>query len=131
MPVRWLLALGFGCAMLGLTASAARPVMQDEKLPLLIVATAKIKPEQREAFIKAATACAEATRKEPGCVSYRFYEDPTEKGSFLYFEEWKDQAAIDEHFKAPHTMALFAALPTMLASPPTIHRYSLADRKKL
>lgn len=123
--VTLLLALGVGYL------SHARPFVDEAKLPLLIVATVKIKPEQREAFIKAATACAEATRKEPGCVSYRLYEDPTEKGSFLYFEEWKDQAAIDEHFKAPHLATFFGTVQSMFASPPTIHRYSLADRKKL
>ena len=37
---------------------------------IYVVATSQVKPELRDAFIKGAKECIEATRKEKGCVSY-------------------------------------------------------------
>lgn len=130
-----ILCLTFGAVTLAafvlLPAPSPSLTPEEEVLPLLVVAKAKVKPEHRDAFVKAATACAEVTRKEQGNVSYRFYEDPNERASFLFFEEWKDQAAIDAHFKAPHLATFFATVQPCLAGPPDIQRYELKGRKKL
>jgi quinol monooxygenase YgiN len=40
-------------------------------------------------------------REEPGCVSYLFAEVVDDPGHFVAVEEWRDQAALDEHFHSP------------------------------
>ena len=37
---------------------------------IYVIATSQVKPELRDAFIKGAKECIEATRKEKGCLSY-------------------------------------------------------------
>jgi quinol monooxygenase YgiN len=48
-----------------------------------------------------------ASRAEPGCHAYAFYQDVEEPTRIRIYEEWTDQAALDAHFQMPH-MAVFA-----------------------
>lgn len=38
---------------------------------------------------------------EPGCISYVFAEVVDDPGHFMVVEEWRDQAALDAHFRSP------------------------------
>ena len=42
------------------------------------------------------------SRAESGCIQYYFYQDVTDENKFFFYEEWKDQAAIDFHFSTKH-----------------------------
>lgn len=89
---------------------------QDSKanLPLVVANQFEIKPEQRDLFLKLATAALAPTRAEPGCISYGFYEQPTAKNSFIYYEEWKDRTALKEHLKQPYVQPLLAKFSELL-----------------
>ena len=50
---------------------------------------------------------ATATRTEPGCISYEVARGADgERGTFVLFEKWRDQAALDEHFATEHFQRL-------------------------
>jgi quinol monooxygenase YgiN len=40
------------------------------------------------------------SRGEPGCVRFEAFESQTAAGTFIVVEQWKSQAALDEHRKA-------------------------------
>jgi quinol monooxygenase YgiN len=42
------------------------------------------------------------SRAEAGCISYNFYSDVTDPYKFFFFEEWKDQEAINFHVNTRH-----------------------------
>jgi len=42
------------------------------------------------------------TRSEPGCVNYLLHRDPQDATKFMFYEEFRSQAALEEHSKAPH-----------------------------
>jgi quinol monooxygenase YgiN len=45
----------------------------------------------------------EATHKnDKGCIEYRLYTDPKEQGTFVFIEEWENQAALDSHASSEH-----------------------------
>jgi quinol monooxygenase YgiN len=50
-----------------------------------------------------------ASRAEDGCVTYSYAEDVAEPGLIRVFEVWRDQPAIEAHFKAPHMVPWRAA----------------------
>lgn len=83
-------------------------------LPLVVANRFEVKPEQREIFLELATAALVPTRAEPGCISYGFYEQPTAKNSFIYYEEWKDRTALRDHLKQPYVRPLLAKFPELL-----------------
>ncbi|HEY3065505.1 MAG TPA: putative quinol monooxygenase [Methylomirabilota bacterium] len=49
---------------------------------------------------------AAAVRKaEPGCIVYRPHRSTKDPELFLFYEQYKDEAALDAHRKAPHLAA--------------------------
>jgi quinol monooxygenase YgiN len=42
------------------------------------------------------------TRSEPGCIAYELHCDPEHAGRFMFYEKFKDQAALDDHLASPH-----------------------------
>jgi quinol monooxygenase YgiN len=40
-------------------------------------------------------------REEPGCLSYVFAETLDDVGHFVMVQEWRDQAALDQHYRSP------------------------------
>ncbi len=51
----------------------------------------------------------EATRREDGCINYDFALDISDPTRLIVFERWRDQAALDGHFKSPHMAAWIKA----------------------
>lgn len=48
----------------------------------------------------------DAVRKaEPGCLVYRPHRSTKDPDLFLFYEQYRDEAAFDEHRKAPHLAA--------------------------
>lgn len=48
-----------------------------------------------------------ATRAEDGCILYAYSRDMVDAGLVRVSEKWRDRAALDAHFQAPH-MAVWA-----------------------
>ena len=90
---------------------------------IVIAGKIQVRPERREEAVRAALAMAEATRREQGCVSYTFYGDLVDQGTFFLFEEWESDAALAAHFQTPHMARFQEQVPALLAAPPTIRRY--------
>ena len=80
----------------------------------VIVARVVVKEGQEAAFISVASTLVEATRKEPGCLFYTLYQSPLDTKSFIFYEEYKDQAAFDAHANSDHFKAFAGAIGDML-----------------
>ena len=89
------------CSLIFLLGSFSdKQVVKDETLT--IVATLTAKPEFKEDVLKAVKTVVDATRKEPGNISYNVFEDVKNPLKFVFIEKWKSQAAIDSHNKSAH-----------------------------
>jgi quinol monooxygenase YgiN len=51
---------------------------------------------------------AEASRKEPGCELYIPCRDPEDPRSYVFFEQYRDKAAFEEHGGTEHFQRLGA-----------------------
>ena len=51
---------------------------------------------------------AEATRREPGCELYIPCRDPEDPRSFLFYEQYRDRSAFEEHGASEHFQRLAA-----------------------
>lgn len=96
----------------------------------IIGAKLTIKADRVGEFITAARTIIAASRAEPGCISYTLYQDPYERTVFFFFEEWKDQAAIDAHFAMPHFKAFGEKMKDLAAGPAGITIYDCPFEKK-
>jgi len=98
---------------------------QEVSVPLVLSARFRVKPSKRELFLKLATATLEPTRKEPGNISYSFYEESSDPNSFIYFEEWKSYEALATHLALPHTQALLSRFNEIVDGEPNIRLYDI------
>ena len=91
-------------------AAAAAP-KKDKKV---VVARVTVKEGQEAAFTAVASVLVEATRKEAGCLFYTLYQSPMDPKSFIFYEEYKDQAAFDFHSNSDHFKTFAGAIGDML-----------------
>jgi quinol monooxygenase YgiN len=56
-------------------------------------------------------------REEPGCVSFDFSEIVGERGDFVVVHEWRDEAALEAHYRSAPFLAYQEAVGDLLARP--------------
>jgi quinol monooxygenase YgiN len=54
------------------------------------------------------------TRELPGCVSYTFAETLDDPGHFVVVQEWRDRAALDEHYRSQAFVSYQAKIGELL-----------------
>ena len=77
---------------------------------LLVIGTIRVAPEAVARVRPVMDELVTATQLEDGCVEYSCAEDLLEPGVLHVKEIWRDQAALDRHFKAPHIARAGAAM---------------------
>ena len=85
----------------------------------------KINPGKRERFLELAKAGLEPTRKEPGNISYSFYEEAGVPNSFIYFEEWQSREALVEHLKQPYITPLLKEFSDLVDGEADVRVYDI------
>ena len=84
---------------------------------LAIWVKARIKPGERQRFLKAIEADALASeRDEPGCLRFNVLQDAQDANVNYFYEVYKDEAALEAHRAAPH-YAAWRAVTDVLDGP--------------
>jgi len=98
---------------------------------LLVAGTVRVPPANVHAFRPHMVAMMTASRAEDGCIAYGYAEDVGEPGLIHVFEAWRDQAALDAHFAAPHLAAWRAQWPSFGVSDRRLTAYDVAAERPL
>jgi (4S)-4-hydroxy-5-phosphonooxypentane-2,3-dione isomerase len=78
----------------------------------------RIKPEERERFLKAIEVDALGSeRDEPGCLRFNVLQDAQESNVYYFFEVYRDEKALEAHRTAPHYGIWRAAADTLDGAP--------------
>jgi quinol monooxygenase YgiN len=86
-----------------------------------VIARLTIKKEAVDSFVQFAQKIVEETRKETGCITYVLYKNSFgQDAEFIFYEEYKDQAALDFHNKSEHLKQFFARITPLLAGKPIV-----------
>ena len=94
---------------------------KSESMKKTVVARLTIKKEAIESFVQFAQKIVEETRKEAGCISYNLYENTFgQEAEFIFYEEYKDQAAIDFHNKSEYLKQFFSQITPLLVGAPIV-----------
>jgi quinol monooxygenase YgiN len=100
-------------------------------MTVIIAGTMRVPPQNLPGLKPHMQAMLAASRAEDGCLRYSYAEDVAEPGLIRVFEAWRDQAAIDAHFKAPHMAAWRAAWPEFGVSDRKLFAYEVAAERAL
>jgi quinol monooxygenase YgiN len=98
---------------------------------VIVAGTVRVPHQNLEALHPEMLKMLIATRPEDGCIDYAYAEDLAEPGVIRVFEIWRDQAALDAHFKTPHMAAWRAAWPSFGVSDRRLFAYEIAAERPL
>jgi quinol monooxygenase YgiN len=98
---------------------------------VVVAGTFRIPVENLPALRPHLRAVVEATRAEDGCLVYSYGEDMLEPGLIRVFEVWRDQAAVEAHFAAPHMKAWQSARAALGFSNRDIRAYETSSERPL
>jgi quinol monooxygenase YgiN len=100
-------------------------------MSVIIAGTMRVPPENLPGLKPHMLAMLAASRAEDGCVTYSYGEDVAEPGLIRVYENWRDQAAIDAHFKTPHMAAWRVAGAEHGVSDRQLFAYETASERAL
>jgi quinol monooxygenase YgiN len=100
-------------------------------MSLVIAGTVRVPPENARGILPHMLQMLEASRAEDGCLTYSYGADVAEPGLIRVFEVWRDQAAIDAHFKAPHMAVWRAACAEQAVFERKLSVYEIAAERAL
>jgi quinol monooxygenase YgiN len=90
---------------------------------LTVVAHLRAKPGQETELRHQLQRLVTPTLAEAGCITYELNESKNEPGHFLFYEVWKSDADLDEHFQTAHMKAIGKVLPQLLAEPMDLSKW--------
>jgi quinol monooxygenase YgiN len=98
---------------------------------IIIAGTVRVPPENLAALRPHQDAMLAASRAEDGCITYSYAVDVQDPGLIRVFEVWRDRAAIDAHFQAPHMKAWRAANAELGVFDRRLTLYEVASERAL
>jgi quinol monooxygenase YgiN len=98
---------------------------------VVVVGRVQTDADKREAMIRVGQAVAAASRQEPGCISYRLYEDTETENEFVFVEEWESSEALQQHFASTHVEEFMQAIQATLVAPPDVKFHTIASSMDL
>jgi quinol monooxygenase YgiN len=69
---------------------------------IIVTATMKVKPGNKNVFISEAQDLISETRKEDGCISYNLLADTEDENVLVMLEQWKDLNSLNKHMETEH-----------------------------
>ena len=100
-------------------------------MSLIVAGTVRVPPENIDGLRPAMVEMMTATRAEDGCGAYSYAEDVADPGLVHVFEVWRDQAALEAHFKTAHMAVWRAAWPSFGVSDRRLIAYEIASERPL
>ncbi|PTQ12142.1 antibiotic biosynthesis monooxygenase [Sphingomonas oleivorans] len=76
-----------------------------------VVARVVITPGREAVFEEQAGLLSTATRNEEGCLSYHLYRNPTQRGVYVFVEDWASRNAWERHMSGAAIRSFNAQLP--------------------
>jgi quinol monooxygenase YgiN len=106
-----------------------RTAQKENLMPITIVAKIKAKPGSEGQLEQAFRNNIPNVRNEPGTLSYVLHRSVKDPTTFVFYETYQDQAALDAHGKTPYMKELGAAIAPLLDGRPQIDILTELDRK--
>ncbi|NJR78078.1 putative quinol monooxygenase [Sphingomonas corticis] len=72
---------------------------------LIVTGSLTARPDNFEAFLASALAHVRRSRAEDGCLHHAVARDCENPYRLVFFETWRDRAALDAHFRVAEAIA--------------------------
>lgn len=99
--------------------------------PIVLAGRFTAKAARRDELVALAQSMLAPSRAEDGCVSYDFLEEVGAPGNFLFFERWRDKAALDTHFAGAGFAKFAQAFPALIEGDADIRLFAVSTERTL
>ena len=82
---------------------------------------------RREEVRELMLATQERVRKQPGCISYEFAETLDDPAHFVVLQRWRDQEALDEHYRSDAFVRYQEGMENRLVRTSELHVYVVQE----
>ncbi len=72
------------------------------EMPIILSVTIEAVAGREDELATLLASLVEPTRAEPGCLGYELNSSKEQPGTFLFYEKFAGQAALDEHVNSNH-----------------------------
>lgn len=100
-------------------------------MSVIVAGTVRVPPENIGRFRPHMQAMLAKSRAEDGCIAYSYALDVEDAGLIRVFEEWRDEAALQAHFKTPHLADWRAAWPQFGVTDRRLALYVTSEQRPL
>jgi quinol monooxygenase YgiN len=98
---------------------------------IVVVGRVRTDADKRAELVRIGQAVAGASREEPGCISYRLYEDTELDNEFVFVEEWESSEALQQHFATTHVADFMRAIFDTIVAPPDVKFHTIESSMDL
>jgi len=98
---------------------------------IVVVGRVQTDAGRRAELVRIGQTVAATSRVEPGCISYRVYQDTENENDFVFVEEWESDAALQQHFATSHVGEFLQAIRATLVAPPDVMFHTIASSMDL
>jgi quinol monooxygenase YgiN len=98
---------------------------------IVVVGRVSTDTDKRDELVRIGQAVAAASRREPGCISYRVYEDTEVENDFVFVEEWASSEALQAHFATDHIAQFMRAILGAVVAPPDVKFHTIESSMDL
>ncbi|MDO9338565.1 MAG: putative quinol monooxygenase [Caulobacter sp.] len=74
------------------------------------------RPDTLDQLLDAALEHVRRSRTEPGCLQHGVAIDAENPLTLVFYEEWRDRAALDAHFQIPESLGFMKTVRALAAS---------------
>jgi quinol monooxygenase YgiN len=92
-------------------------ITASEPQEVALIVNFKVRSGQTHAFKKQWQKSVYWSRPEPGCITFSINQLKNDSLSFVLYEEWESQLALDLHFEQSYTKELFQVFDKTLDRP--------------
>jgi quinol monooxygenase YgiN len=89
----------------------------------IVIAQLSVKENSMESFLKVAAILVEKSNNESGCLIYRLLKDVNKPNTFIVYEKYANQQAVEIHNSSAHLKDFLNAASTLLKDTPKIDVY--------
>ncbi|MBS1789309.1 MAG: antibiotic biosynthesis monooxygenase [Acidobacteria bacterium] len=93
-----------------------------------VIAYIEVKPGTEEEFLKHAAKVIAATRAEAACINYDLHHAADAPHKFVFYENWRSMAGLDQHAKSAHIQAFRGGIAELLAKPTEITIWKMVSQ---
>jgi quinol monooxygenase YgiN len=99
------------CAALPATSPCAKTAAM-----IIVTGSVTAKPDTFDAVLAESQAHVRRSRTEDGCISHAVHIDSENPLRLFFYEEWRDMAALQAHFRVPGSIQFITAVRSLAES---------------